>query len=195
MKRAAISIVALIVAGAGLVPLFAKTQPHDISDGNDTKGLLDVERVHVNTHRPPRFSLVTFRSWTAEEVWDAGYMLVHFDSFGDKHFDYYAFVSSDGQRLQGKLYRDRSRKSDYRVGWLKVVRQDSRHVRVRVPLDQLDIPKKRGFYRWYANTLFTSDVCPSVCIDRIPNSDAVTEEVGGPSPTPTPHRLNSPPLF
>ncbi|MEA2447615.1 MAG: hypothetical protein QOK47_1252 [Actinomycetota bacterium] len=190
MKRPLLFLGALAVMGAGLVPLLARTPPHDVRDTNDTRGVMDVERVHVNTHKPPRFSIVTFDSWTAAQVWDAGYLLVHFDSFGDKHFDYYANVSSDGRRLIGRLYRDRPRKADYRVGRLQVIRQDQRHVRVRVPLDQLDLPKKRGYYRWYVDTLFTSEACPKVCIDRVPDSGSVTEEVGPTQttilPTPTP---------
>lgn len=185
MKKVLILGACLAIVAAGLLPVFAQMSQHDVTDPNDTKGLLDVRRVHVNPNKPPRFSFVTFRRWTIPEIWDAGFGVIHFDSRGDKHYDFYALVRSDGQRLQGRLFRDRRKQSDYRVGVLKVTRRNERQMKVRVPLKDLKIPSRRTFYRWYAETLFSSTRCPDSCIDRVPNDGAVVEDLVKPTPSPT----------
>jgi hypothetical protein len=170
-----------VLTVAALVPFFAQASHQNATDPNDVQGLLDVRRVHVSPERPPRYTFRTFRRWTVAEVWDAGYLLVHFDSFGNQHFDYYALVRSNGNELLGSLWRDRIRRSDYKVGNIKVWRTDRERVTVRVPLDRLNV--RRAYYRWYASTLFTSDVCPHTCIDRIPDGGAIEEPLVEPTPT------------
>jgi hypothetical protein len=186
MKRSAVLAVALLLGAAGVLPLLAG--PLDTSDPNDTKGLLDVRQIHVSPKNPPRFTFLTFRRWSAERIWDSGYLQVHIDSIGDEHFDYFGFVRSDGVKLQGRLYRDRKRKPDYQVGWLKVTRRDQRHITLRIPLEDVKLPEGRPYYRWYATTTFSSDFCRATCIDRVPDTGAVTEETitGSPSPSVTP---------
>ncbi|MEA2460115.1 MAG: hypothetical protein QOH90_292 [Actinomycetota bacterium] len=184
MKRVSLLLIVAMVGMAALVPLLARTMHADVIDRNDTQGLLDVRKVHISPKDPPRYTVRTFARWTVPEMWDAGYEVVHFDSRGDGHFDYYAMVRSDGVELKGTLFRDRKRQEDYRVSNLKVWRPDKQRVTVRVPLGSIRVPKSRSYYRWYVDTLFVGDNCRSTCIDRVPNDGSV-REVLRPSPTPS----------
>ena len=181
MKRVLLLLLFVTLTAAALIPFFAQASHRAPRDPNDVQGVLDVRRVNVSPKRPPRYTLRTFSRWTVQELWDAGYLLVHFDSFGDEHFDYYVMIRSTGERMLGTLWRDRIRRSDYKVGGVKVWRPDRERVTVRVPLDRLNV--RRAYYRWYASTLFVSDVCPRTCIDRIPDGGAIQEPLIAPTPT------------
>jgi hypothetical protein len=177
-------VVIACVLALGIVPLWAFARHQDVSDGNDTRGLLDVKRVEVDGKRP-RFKIITFAGWNNQEMWDAGYFLVQFDSRGDGRFDHYALVRSNGYGIQATLFRDRQRKSDYRVASLEAWRKGSRSVSVRVPLRKLDIPTARTYYRWIVRSLFTNHNCRATCIDRVPDRGAVRELLIDPEPTPS----------
>ncbi len=119
-------------------------------------------------------------------MWDEGYGLVYFDTFGTKRFDYYALVRSDGYHLEATLWRDRKRKRDVRVSKLHVARADRRSFTVTVPLRKMKIPRSRRSYRWYVETIAVDDgACPRSCLDRAPNRGAVAEPVPGGTPLPT----------
>jgi hypothetical protein len=176
-----------------LVPFFADAHHEDVIDPNDVDGLLDVRKVHVSPKDPPRYTFRTFGRWTTAEVWDYGYFLVHFDSNGDSHFDYYVVVRSNGNELLGSLWRDRKTQEDYKVGGVKVWRPDKNRVTVRVPLNRLKV--REAYYRWYASSLYTGNSCPRTCIDRVPNRGSVEEPLVEPTPTetlPTPTLTVSP---
>jgi hypothetical protein len=164
-----------------MVPLFA-APVYDVPDPQDTRGSLDIRKIHVDPNRPPKFSLVSYRTFTVAELWDTGYALVHFDTSGDEHFEYYVLVRSNGERMRADLFRDRRSKPDYRVRWIRAAHPSPSRIYVRVPLGELNIPESRSFYRWYANTTFTSYKCPATCIDRIPDAGAITQELLAPVP-------------
>lgn len=174
------------VAAVVLIPVLAFAQSLEMRDGNDTKGLMDVSEVVFSDGQVPRWTFLTFSSWTADRVWDRGYVIVNLDTFGTGRFDYYALVRSDGYRLHGELFRDRDRKDDYRVADLKVWRKDRRRVTVKVPLAKLRVGETRLFYRWIGKTLMIGVECPRVCIDRIPDTGSVRALVPGAEPSPTP---------
>lgn len=192
MKRVVLGGGALfVVAALAVVPLLAWANHQDATDGNDTRGPLDVRTVQVKgTRSKPKWRVTTYGRWGPRSIWDKGYGLVYFDSFGDEHFDHYALVRSNGFALEATLWRDRKRRDDVRVGKLHVARTDKRSFTVRVPLRRLDIPQARLVYRWYAQTIVVTRDCPRTCFDRAPNDGAVTEPVPEPappiSPPPTP---------
>ena len=191
MKRHARVAASLVVlfATVALLPLLASANHQDVDDANDVKGILDVKRVQVKgTRASPKWRIVTFSSWSATAIWDGGYGLVHLDTLGDEHFDYYALVRSNGYGLEATLWRHRRKSGDTRLGKLHVARSDRRSFTVKIPLRKLKIPEARLVYRWYAQTLVTSDACPRACLDRAPDAGAVTEPLAGrtpPSTTPT----------
>lgn len=163
-------------------------------DANDTKGLMDLSSVESSGTDRPVWRFVTFKSWTAARIWDHGYALVMLDTFGNERSDHYALVWSNGVSLTGELFRDRRKKDDYRVSGLKVWRKNKSSVTIRVPLAKLDLPADRLFYRWFAKTITVGRQCPRACIDRVPDSGAISVPVPAatPSPTPTPTEIPSP---
>lgn len=176
----------LVVAAVVLIPVLAFAQSVELRDGNDTKGLMDASEVIFTDGETPRWTFLTFKSWTADRIWDRGFVIVNLDTFGSGRFDYYALVRSDGTKLHGELFRDRERKDDYRVADLKVWRKNRQRVTVKVPLAKMNIGETRLFYRWIGKTLMVGVNCPKVCIDRIPDSGSVQALVPGAEPTPTP---------
>jgi hypothetical protein len=182
--RARIVLVGL-VAILGVGGLLARADHLDVSDPNDTKGLLDVRTVKTFGSDRPGWRVITFSKWTSERIWDHGYVMVHLDTRGDERIDHFAVVSSFGQGMQGRLWRDRSESRNREIGPLEVWRTDKRSIAVRIPLSQLNIPDTRTFFRWYVETLWVGNNCPRTCFDVVPSRDGVIEPIGVATPTPT----------
>lgn len=186
--RWAAPIAALLI---GVAALFAYARPN-VGDPNDTRGVLDIKKVTFDGRDRPRFTTVTFRTWTVDRIRDHGYVLVYFDSFGNRRFDFYAMARSNGNEMVGRLYRDRKKKKDIVVSRLDTWRRNKKSVTLRVPLAKLRIADSRSSYRWYVQTLFTGTRCKRVCFDTAPNGDPVTQPLPGATPTPTPTPTPSP---
>ncbi|MGH2753685.1 MAG: hypothetical protein ACRDLB_04565 [Actinomycetota bacterium] len=180
---------AAILIAALALPLWALGESRSVGDSRDTKGLLDVRKVKVQgKKRQPRWTFVTFKAWSKGRVFDRGYANVYIDTFGDARADYYALVRSTGKKMQALLFRDRKKRSDRRMGYLKVWKPGARKVTVRVALGKLRIPRGRIFYRWFAQTIMTGQQCRRVCFDRVPDRGSVRmflREPPQPTPTPT----------
>ncbi|MFP5298914.1 MAG: hypothetical protein ACLGHL_08015, partial [Actinomycetota bacterium] len=153
------SLVALVIAAVGIVPLLALAQSTSPPDLNDTDGVLDASEVRFSAGSRPRWKTLTFERWTAASIWDRGYVLIQLDTFGTARSDYYVLVRSDGYRMLGDLFRDRKRKNDYSVGSVSVWRADKSSVSVRFPLSKMRIGGTRIFYRWLVKTLFIGKGC------------------------------------
>jgi hypothetical protein len=176
-------LVAALVATCLAIPGFVDAHHLDVSDGNDVDGVLDIRRVAIYG-RPPTWNIVTQRRWRARSIWDRGFLLVAFNTFGSARYDYYALIRSSGRRLRAELYRDRARKRDYKVSSLKTWRPNRRSVKVRVPLDKMSFGKKRAYYRWFAQSLLTGPDCRRTCIDLAPDRSGVREPVKPPPESP-----------
>jgi hypothetical protein len=174
-KRLFVALLATWLAIPGLV----NAHHLDVRDGNDVDGVLDIRRVAIYGH-PPTWSIVTRGRWRARSIWDRGFMLVAFNTFGSARYDYYALIRSTGRRLRADLYRDRARKRDYKVSSLKTWRPDRRSVKVRVPLDKMSFGSKRSYYRWFAQSLLTGPDCRRTCIDLAPDRSGVREPLEPP---------------
>ena len=187
MKARLALVLVVLVTAASLFTMFAQASHQDITDGNDVKGKLDIRSVDTfgKTQNPAWEFKVSSRS-TAVQLRDRGFFLVYLDTFNDSASDYYLLVSSNGSKLAGKLWRDRTGAPDRKLGKVPVWRSDKSSVTVRVPLGELNLGgKERLTYRWWVKTLFTGTNCHRVCIDRAPNQGAVTESNGKVSPSPT----------
>ena len=182
MSRAVIAVA--LVGALALVPLLASARHTSVPDANDTRGLLDIQQLDVEgSNTRPRWILLSYERWTIEDIWDTGFVLIHLDSFGDDAFDYYAMVRSDGNRLIASLYRDRENKSDRFLQNVSVSKPTRRTMEVSIPLSKIRV-RDNGTYHWFARTLFTSGRCQDTCIDRAPDSGAVSETIPNPLPTP-----------
>ena len=168
-------VVVVIVIVSMLVPVLVWAHHVDPRDPNDTRGPLDVKRIDVVRRRTPRFEIITWRGWTASQIWDHGFGLVRLDTFGSSRFDYYALVRSTGTRLRGDLFRDRARRPDRRLFALRTSKGSRRSFRVRIPLERLRMPRSRAVYRWEVQTLFVGNRCRRTCFDFVPDQGSVRE--------------------
>jgi hypothetical protein len=183
---AALVSVALIVAAAG-------AHDTDLQDPDDTAGKLDVRRVRL-AHQPlpPMWTVFTFGGWRNAEMWDRGYIMVLIDTSGGARAEYYALVRSLGSVLQGSLWRARNYGPDSYLGTVPVKRMSLRSASVEVGLARLKFGASRSFYRWWVQTVFTSETCRRTCQDRAPNGKPVLQWRPGMSPTPSPTESPSP---
>ena len=194
--------VSVLLVGAALLAMavsFGASAGHsDILDPNDTRGWLDVRRVTTEGRARPRWKVVTWGSWRASQIWDAGYVTINLDTFGRPDPDYYILVGSVGTHLFGELWRDRDTRRDFRVSGVRVWRAANNSLSARIPLAKMRIGERRVAYTWYVETIYTSDSCRRVCFDLAPDTGVVTEPLPfvtptvRPTPTPTPTVTTSP---
>jgi hypothetical protein len=184
-KMGARVVLATVIGAAILVPILADARHIDVTDGNDVRGLLDIRRVKTFGDTRPGFKVDTFSGWSNRDIFERGFILVFFDTFGTKRSDYYALARSTPTRMVASLYRDRQYKRDYKVASAGVWRASRRSVTIQVRLGKMNFGSNRVVYRWYAETLLTGNRCRRVCLDFAPNNDVVTEPRPGVTPTPT----------
>jgi hypothetical protein len=147
-----------------------------IGDGNDTPGRADVKRVRSYAHQdPPRWKVITFRSWTIRGIWDEGYFLVSVETRGDPTPDYHVLAYSNGGTMRGGLYREEAGGDETRIGSPPVSKSGAHGVIIRLPLDRLD--RTRPFFRWSVTTMFTGKGCHQVCFDRVPGQVMLPQAV------------------
>jgi hypothetical protein len=192
LPRALAPFAAAIVTVA-LVAAIAGAHDTDIVDPNDTRGKLDIHEVRL-AHQPgpPRWAIVTFGEWGTKQIWDRGYLIVMLDTRRGVAAEHYLLVRSAGASLVGSLWRIRSVGPDSYLGTAAVKRWSARNATVQVRLSRLEFGASRTFYRWWVETLFTSDLCRRTCRDRAPNVDAVLQWRPGMSPSPSPSEPPSP---
>jgi hypothetical protein len=184
--RAAAPFAATLITVA-LMAVVAGAHDTDFLDPNDARGKLDVRQVRLaHAPGPPTWTIVTFAEWSSAEMWDRGYLLVLLDTQGGGGAEYYLLVRSAGAALQGSLWRAHAYGPDSYVGSVPA-RRPSRHAAsIQVGLSRLTFGASRSFYRWWVETVYTSDLCPRTCHDRAPNQEPVKQWRPGMSPTPSP---------
>ena len=173
MKRLLVLAVAVVLASTALI---ASATHQEVRDPNDTRGKLDIRRVEIVGDAANRWVITTDRGWAVRRIFDRGFFLIHFDTFGDDHYDYYVLLRSDRLHMEGTLWRDPKNSRDRQIGTAEVSRPNRRSVKVTVPLRRMRFPDAAVNYRWHARTLFIRKGClKKVCIDRAPNRGAVVE--------------------
>jgi Ca2+-binding RTX toxin-like protein len=141
-------------------------------DANDSGGLADLERMIIgNAAGAATWSFQTFANLTISGMRDHAYFLVYLDTEGDEVAEYYALLRSNGSKMLAELRRDNQ--NDTLVSSLSASKPAADTVRVTVPWSKMTIAADRAFIRWYAVTLYVSDACPDVCLDRVPESSAL----------------------
>lgn len=179
----ALALVAAAVAVGG-VP--ASANHTSLSDPADTPGRFDLREVRFDHNPSPRWTFVTFADWRIDQVWDAGYLIVRFDTRGDEAVDQVAVVRSDGRRLIGTLYRIRADGSQAELVSLDAGKAGRRGASVRVPFHKLDIGRSRTAYFWSAFSSYTGSACPHTCFDAIPDQGMIEQLLPGVTPSPSP---------
>jgi hypothetical protein len=140
--------------------------PQSPPDGDDAPGILDVAEVQVTLGVSPSVWRIVVRGRPSmRRIWDDGFVLVSFDTGGDQRFDLHALIRSTGRRPLGLLLRDDRRAP---VGRLKARRPSGNSLAVLVPLERLETPPERAYYRWAARTIYTGRRCHRVCFDTVP---------------------------
>jgi hypothetical protein len=184
--RAAAPFAATLITVA-LMAVVAGAHDTDFLDPNDARGKLDVRQVRLaHAPGPPTWTIVTFAEWSSAEMWDRGYILVLLDTQGGGGAEYYLLVRSAGASLQGSLWRAHAYGPDSFLGSVPA-RRPSRHAAsIQVGLSRLTFGASRSFYRWWVETVYTSDLCRRTCHDRAPNQEPVKQWRPGMSPTPPP---------
>jgi hypothetical protein len=178
-------VVALLGCGVLLAQTLAVARHVAVRDPNDNGGRLDIRIVRVSGRASaPRWKTSTFKGWTVKQIWDSGWFVVNLDTYGDGRIDYQALIGSNGRRLTGRLIRDRRGRRDRVVRRIPASHPNRRSAAFSVGLNNLR-RRESGVYTWFAQTLFNSRRCRSLCIDRAPQGGRVTEP-RPPDPTPTP---------
>jgi len=192
-SRRTIAPFAAAVVTVALVAAIAGAHDADITDPNDTQGKLDIQEVRLaHEPGPPRWAIVTFGEWRTKQIWDRGYLIVMLDTRRGIAAEHYLLVRSAGATLVASLWRIRSVGPDSYLGAATVKRWSLRNATVQVRLSRLEFGASRTFYRWWVETLFTSDLCRRTCLDRAPDVDAVLQWRPGMSPSPSPSLSESP---
>jgi hypothetical protein len=185
-------LVAFVVAIAFALPASANHTRQ--TDPNDVDGRFDLETVRFDHDSPPpRWTFVTFASWTLAQVWDRGYLLVELDTLGDEEPDYVAVIRSDGRDLDARLFRLRADGRQVEVDTLATGKDGGRSAWVAVALRKLTIGGSRTSYFWAALSSFTAADCPLTCLDRVPDEGMVEQPLPGITPTPMPTPTPTPP--
>lgn len=186
MPKRGLVLIAAAIGAAVALPLLAVANHAYVSDPDDTRGKFDVSTVRVDAERPPTWTIRTYPRWSVERVWDAGYAMVFFDTFGDDRYDYYALVRSNGNRMVGSLWRDRPNKPDREIASLAAWHPKPRVLKVRVPLQKMYIGPSRVHYTWRVETIYVTTRCPRSCLDYAPDRGGVRELLPWVTPTESP---------
>ena len=157
------------------------------------RGKLDVSTVRLAHQPAARSGRFTYQEWSIREMWDRGYLMVMLDTREGAPADHYVLVRSNLFSLEGTL-----------ADPLRGAGLLPRHrPRAEVHAERVDPGRAqpaawgatRPFYRWWVQTIVTSDRCPHTCQDRAPNGGATAlnwRPGMSPSPSPSPTSTPSP---
>jgi hypothetical protein len=195
LVHAAAPFVAALVTVAVLA-VVAGAHDTDLTDPNDARGKLDVRKVRLQHQpAPPVWTIITFSEWTTREMWDRAYLMVMLDTQMGPPADHYLLIRSNGLALEGSLWRIRAVGPDSYLGSAPAFRKSPSSASVQVGLSRLDFGDTRAFYRWWVQTIVTSNACPQTCQDRAPNGAAAAlnwRPGMSPTPSPSPSESGSP---
>jgi hypothetical protein len=163
---------ALLAVLAGVFLVLAGTahaDPLTRSDGNDTRGPLDIRRAaHGHAGTAVTHTIRTFGPWSkallGPQTPNAFFLVVSTD--GDAAAERIVLIFSSGGRMVALVLRP----NGTLVGRASASKPDARAVRVSIPRARLGSP---AGYRWQAFSYFEGRLtCRSGCVDRVPNAAA-----------------------
>ena len=179
-------LVGSLLALGAVIAMAAPGFHSDIADPNDTKGVLDVQRVRLDHEGGAEVTVITFAEWTPASIWDRGNAYVFLDTEADAGPEYFVMVRNTGAELQAMLWRDRRDRRDVYLRKVAVRRKSPDGVSVALPIKSLEFGPARDSYFWWATTSFTGRLCRRTCLDRAPDEGSVEQWRPGMSPSPSP---------
>lgn len=180
------AMLTLAVLVVPLLSIVAGAHDTDLLDPNDTRGALDVRQVRLaHEPGPPRWTIITFEEWRTAKMWDRGYLMVLLDTEAGAPPEYYLLVRAERSELKGSLWRVRATGPDSYLGSVPTRRYSRRSASVQVGLKRLVFGPQRTFYRWWVQTVLTSDICRRTCHDRAPDVEGVLQWRPRMSPPPS----------
>ena len=151
-------VAGLLSGGPAVAHTFTK------SDGNDSKGRLDLRSVTVS-HSPTGaivYRFVTFERWKPKMLGPDSFLLVQIDWNHDKMYERCAFIFFGGGKLRGSL-SNCGRKF---VQGLTVSKPSGKVAKITIPKSQLGAD-----YWWAGASVWTGPApCVNGCLDFAPNN-------------------------
>ena len=173
MKRLVASV--MVLSGLMLLAPASLAEHSEVRDRDDVDGRLDLRAVEMRNGPPRRWILETYGAFSANSIFDRGYLLVYLDTYGTDRFDYYVLLRPKRSKVVGVLFKDRKEASDQKLSRTKVHKPSKRSIITTVPFREMRRPDAALTYRWHARTIYTGRGCRRVCIDRAPDARAVEE--------------------
>ena len=165
---------ALVVASLSALSPPASATHQNVRDGQDTRGKLDLRRVEMKRGTPRKWVIKTHEAYRANRIFDKGYLLVYFDTFGTERADYYVLLQPTRSKIKGFLWKDRKPgNDDTRLAGTRVRRANKRSITTSAPFRKMRTPGLT--YRWHVRTIYTGKNCKRVCIDKAPDNRWITE--------------------
>lgn len=172
---------AMVVASLSAFSHPASATHQNVRDGEDTRGKLDLRRVEMKPGTPRKWVIKTHEAYRANRIFDKGYLLVYFDTFGTDRADYYVLLQPTWTKIKGFLWKDRKPgNDDRRLAPTRVRRANKRSITTSVPFREMRTPGVT--YRWHVRTIYTGKNCKRVCIDKAPDNRWITEPYVQPLP-------------
>ena len=180
MKKVLAAAMVVATLSALAQPASAVHQP--VRDRQDTRGRLDLRRVEMKRGYPRRWVIKTHEAYRANRIFDKGYLLVYFDTFGRDRADYYVLLQPTREKMKGFLWKDkRPGNKDRRLAPTSVRRGNKRSITTSAPFHRMRTPGLT--YRWHVRTIYTGKNCKRVCIDKAPDNRWITEPYAQPPAT------------
>jgi hypothetical protein len=168
---AAVALVGPSVAGANIDP---------ISDGDDTRGRLDIQAVTTpvfqggNNLANAVHTISTYGRWRPRELSGANAIEIFYNTDGDRRWERIAVAFFAGGRLRGALLNGSGRF----LSEADVERPNRRSLTIGLSPGQLGKP---AGYRWAAFSFFkNATACAKVCVDRAPDQGRVLHDIKPP---------------
>lgn len=172
MKKVLAAALVVALLPAAWSPASATHQA--VRDRQDTRGKLDLRRVEMKPGLPRKWVLKTHEAYRAGRIFDKGYLLVYFDTFGTDRADYYVLLQPSRTKIKGALWKDRKPgNADRRLAPTRVRRANKRSITTSVPFRKMRTPGVA--YRWHVRTIYIGKSCKRVCIDKAPDHRWITE--------------------
>jgi hypothetical protein len=166
-RRSPIAIVLLAALVSALVPSSAGAHTLTRTDGNDTKGSLDMAAVRsTHTKSSATFRITTHGAFTNGHInGENGFFEVDIDTNGDRKLDFIAGILFAAGKMRGVLLRANG---SLVTRSLAAKRVSSKAVQVTVPFKKIGKPKSFDFAVF---SFFAGSPCSEnkPCIDSIPN--------------------------
>jgi hypothetical protein len=165
MRTVRIGLVAALAAQLLVLSTgHAVAHTETISDGNDTRGPLDIRSATVSHIHGTEVDhhIETFGDWSVGTLGNDSFFVIVFDTSGThKTFERCAFAFQTRKRLRGSLTNCGSRY----ITSIDVSKEGGSGVDIKVPYTRLG-----DSYRWAAESVYAGGSCAHPCVDVVPNT-------------------------